>query len=308
MTISKRVLSGSQSRGSRAIDIRVEGEVSGSSRDGNIITSEGWTTKTIDQAHYDMGFLCRTNSSDSIYLAGKPLGRHFDDTIGSGHTPTGSYYFGDRVWKTYLNHVREERDLGQTSLYADSTPFVEMTDPTNPIDIISVHPRDLYLPVSMVDFNSYEASDGIIEPFKIRKKIDHSNIDVPFALEGIRASLSEEDPFRKSVLFAEGFNRNESGVVPFLDAPEFFGTVELPSIFNEDNKRITPFSDTSHYREIYFSEKAKYGISVSSDIRSVLISGSFDTSDTEPFDSYGSRGADYIDIKTDSIAFGGLLK
>ncbi len=309
---SQRVLSGSVTRGSRIVNINVEGEISGSTNN-QPYRNTGWTVSTSDQMSMFLRGHCKSNASDVIYRGNKRLGEFFDDTLVTT-VGNGSYYFGNQPLKTYLNHDMELRDFGQHQLYTDmdNSPYVEMTDPENPIEILSVHPNDLYLPISMVDFTSQNANDGVIDTFKVRSNIDRSNTDFPFTTKGIRGSLVDEDPFRKSTVIANGFNANDPSVVPFLDAPEFFGSVELPPVFNEDKMKIAPFSDTNNYQEIYFSKEAKRGTAPSSDMISVLQSsvnsGSYDDVRDEIFDFYGRRGADYFGGRTDSIAFGGLLK
>ena len=306
---STRVLGGSLTKGSRVLNISQEGEVSGSASGDISYPSVGHAALTRHQSDGFLGRIAKSNASDQVFLNGKPLGVSFDDTL-STNINAGIYYFGESRQETYLNHKIEQRDLGQGQLYnfKGDVAFVETTNPDDPVEIINTHANDLYLPISMVDFTSEDATDGVIDPLMIREKIQRGGTEIPFQTKGIRCSLSIEDPFRKAALIAEGYDINDPSTVPFLDSPEFFGPIELPSIFNEDKVKIKPFSDTNNQQEVYFNKQSVGGTIISNDMKAALLSSTFNTSDSKEFDRTGRKGKDYAGGNVDSIAFGGLIK
>jgi hypothetical protein len=308
---SQRVLSGSIVKGSTVVMLASEGDINNDYKLVDDYIRDGYNV--INRKHqFALSLSAKTNASDTILYDGKPTGNAYNDTRTSnlGDRQSGEpVYFGNQRQTVRLNHVIEKRDLGQSLYYEGATDFVETIDPNDPIAIMNIKPDDLYLPISMVDFSSVSAKDGVIEPLDIRSKIARTLIDIPFYIRGVRGSLAEETPFRKSAMIKEGYNLNDDPAVPYLDAPEYFGNVELPPVFHEDKMKIKPFVDTSNVGSLYFSQKEKNGYNISADIVATLVSGSsFSTADMEEFDIIGRRGHDYEGQKTDSIAFGGLLK
>ena len=306
---SQRILSGSLTKGSKVLSMRVEGEPSGSFVHDLSNTSEGWTSLTYQKSAGFLRSTVKSNSDQTVFIGGNPSGRAYDDTLVT-NIGEGNYYFGNKKQEVYLNHQIEQRDLGQGKLYNNSgdTAYVETTNPDDPVEIINTHPSDLYLPISMVDFTSDDATDGVIDPLMVREKIQRAGTEIPFQTKGIRCSLSNEDPFRKSALIADGYNLNDPSTVPFLDSPEFFGTIELPSIFNEDKVKIRPFIDVNNQQEIYYEKLSVGGTTISSDMKNALLTNAFDTSDAKKFEKVGRTGRDFSNNAADSIAFGGLTK
>lgn len=234
-----------------------------------------------------------------------------------GAYDTGVFYSANSLFRLgsrgkitqVISHEIEQRDLGYVDLYDDGLPFREHTNPANPAELLRENPLEVYFPITMADPGSTVSMNGVLEPLGIRSNVDISNVEIPFTIRGLRVSTGiDEDVYRKSVIPEDGYDDTNSGVVPYLDAVEYFHGVELPPVFETDDKVIESFSDTSHMRELYFTKNAKRGISVSDDFRKALIKNGFDTSDFDVFDHYGSTGADYFDVRTDSIAFGGLKK
>ena len=331
MPKSQRVLNGSITKGSKAIDIRIEGEHRSETFKGKQSFSTGHTTRDIEQNGMFLSALLKSNASDTVFIGNKRLESEdpFDDRF-SSRSPTDSDrpHFGPSKINHVMNHRIERRDLGMTSFLAedDDEFYKEHVDPTSPIEIIQKNPEDIFLPLTMVDFSSIISRDGVIDPLDMRNKVIVSLIEVPFSIRGIRGSFEIEDPFRKSSRIQEGTQVSlhpasqagvlqdsrigpVSGSVPFLDSPEFFGPVELPSIFQEDHLKIRPFTDTNSDQEVYFDKQAKKGVSVTEDMKNAILkTTAFDTEDAEVFDLYGRRGRDYFGTHTDSIAFGGLLK
>ena len=215
----------------------------------------------------------------------------------------------DRKITQIINHEVEKRDLGYSEIYNDNKPFKEAVEPDNPVPIIELNPEDIYLPLSMVSPANELTMNGVIEPFRIRSEMDWSKSEIPFSTKGIRGSVGyDEDAYRKSVIIFDGYNEGDSDVVPFLDAVEYFWGVELPPVFHLDETTVQKFRDTNNERELYFEKKAKKGITISEDIKNVLLKSSFDTSDSDPFDYSGAKGTSYIGGGTDSLIYGGLKK
>tara|TARA_B100000242_G_C43028020_1_gene478786 strand:+ start:367 stop:1362 length:996 start_codon:yes stop_codon:yes gene_type:complete len=331
MPKSARVLGGSLTKGSKALDIRVEGEQSSQQYQGRQIYSTGHTTKDIEQNGMFLSSLIKSNASEAVLVGTKRIESEdpFNDMI-SNRSPTDSDlpHFGVNKISQVMNHRIERRDLGMTSFLAedDDEFYKEHVDPTSPVEIIQKNPEEIFLPLTMVDFSSIISRDGVIDPLDMRNKVIVSLIEVPFSIRGIRGSFEIEDPFRNNSRIQEGTQVQihpasqvgvleelrvgpVSGSVPFLDAPEFFGPIELPSVFQEDHLKIRPFTDTNSYQEVYFVKQEKKGVSISNDMRSAILkTTAFDTEDAETFDLYGRRGRDYFGTHTDSIVFGGLLK
>lgn len=221
-----------------------------------------------------------------------------------------------------FNHHLEKLDLGQSEDYDDDEIFYDYSDlDRNPEQIIKTHPMGLHLPKVMVNNQSSVSMNGVLDPLGIRTYLDLSKIETPYPMRGVRGQLGDDDPFRRSIRIADGLNRKDLPTEPFLDAPEYFfvgkqqidslviPSLELPSVFYEDATKISPFTDTSSYQELYFTDKERLGVNIGDDFKEVLLSGSgFDVDDKEEYDIYGSRGRDYIGGGTDSIVFGGLKK
>jgi len=306
MSISQRILSGSITRGTQVINLGVEGDLNNDYSTSDAYIRDGWNI--VERKNYrGITQYLKSNASDTVLFNGKVIGEKFDDMT-STTVGNNIVYFGEKKQTSILSHAMEKRDLGY-SQPLEGNDYFECTNPDDPIEIIGTHPYELYLPSTMVDFSSALVIDGVIDPLEVRSKADRSNLESPFHSRGIRGSFSNETPFRRTALIHEGYNLKDSPTVPYLDAPEYFGNVELPPIFQEDNMKFTPFTDTNSALELYFPKKELEGYAVSSDIISVLTSGSsFDTADMNEFDIYGRRGTDYFGGGTDSIAFGGLLK
>lgn len=229
--------------------------------------------------------------------------------------PNLSAFNKQRLPKRKISHAVEMRDLGQTDVYNNDKIFTDIFDIQNmPEIIVATHPMALLVPETIVNASAESRMDGVIEPLGIRSYVDLSNTDIPFRTRGIRGSLVVEDPFRRSQKLEEGYDMSDAKAVPYLDGVEYFVvgdqiSVELPPIFHQDERNLKPFVDTSSFLELYFSEKEKLGITISTDIQDKLKSGTgFSTDNEEEFEVYGSRGADFIGGGTDSLNYGGLKK
>lgn len=305
MPTSTRVAQGSKSRGSLAYDINSEG-ISGSHVSyGNTFYAQGSNLRHIDQASSRLLYFVRSNTSNKLFINDKKVS---DENFNDNLSPT-KYYMGTIGHvESLIDHTIEKRDLGQSEIFNREAAFTEIQSPDDPVEIIKTAPENLFLPLTLVDPSSDAALDGVLEPFDARTLIDFSNSEVPFRTRGIRCTIGDDDPIRRSIVMEDGNNIDSPQAAPYLDSPEYFGPVELPAIFYEDNTALKPFSDTKNYQEIYFEVKQKKGVSVESSVVNAIQSGTFDTANALTFDFYGARGFEYFGTELDSIAFGGLKK
>ena len=296
---SQRVLTGSLTKGSTAIDVTPNESTTDGFRDGVYLRDYHDVYNHVRQQ-------IRPNTSDIISLGGKTLSEvAFDDQMASGGgfeltisgtggttdvdggaVAKGPYmrHFGGR-YKSQLNHQIEQRDLGQTELYDDGLAFYETTNPEDPVAIISMHPLLLELPASFVDHSSVSALDGKLEPLDVRSSIDRSTIDHPFDARGVKTSVGVgTDAFLRSFFIEDGsaLPGKESTIEPFLDSVSTMGdatlsdydvsgsTIDIPGAFYEGVTKISPFKDAANDIERFYDN---YGSSISNDIRGVIISG-----------------------------------
>ena len=139
MPKSQRALGGYSTKGSKAIDIRVEGEQAAEKYTGKKAFSTGWTTQDIEQNGMFLSSLIKSNATDVVFVGGKRLESEdpFDDLY-SDSSPTDEVlpHFGSRKINQTMNHRIERRDIGMTSFLAndDDEFYKEQVDPTSPIE------------------------------------------------------------------------------------------------------------------------------------------------------------------------------
>ena len=215
-----------------------------------------------------------------------------------------------------VHHVAEKRDIGQTSIFNDSTPFID-PDPFH-IDstiILTQHPLDLSVPFALVQAgDSYSSFDGVIEPLDIRKIVDRSSIELPYVAHSIKSDNSVTNEKRESIIVNDRRDVVDSGTRPFLDSQETFGNIDLPGAFSDADPRINPFLDSTTREEAYDKNKLDVGI------RSALLTGFVSASLTyravrtenvtndEIVSRHGFDFSQNDNYSYDSIAFGGLKK
>ena len=187
--------------------------------------------------------------------------------------------------------------------------------PDNPIEIMSVK-IDLHsvMPFSLVDNASLSSFDGKIDVMEIFKSTDGSTTDFPFNARGVRGSYGNNENFLR-----QGQDIESRTVSPgssdyiaashYLDAPENFGDVLVPSVMNFHSPTLKPFEDVSGDVEHYLNSANVFTEEGNSDIRSLLISASFTVDDSRgTFDRMTVGGFDYEGGHTDSIVYGGLKR
>ena len=167
-------------------------------------------------------------------------------------------------WKVAPNHFRDDRDLGQTDLFQDATAFFDTAN-MDPLNIVTVDPLTLDVPVNMVNQSDNNLMDGAMEPFPLRSVIDRSNIEVPFQSRGIRADLVLTDAFRRSetITFESPLvsSRIKSkdgkdfiqGADPYLDGVEVFGLEYL-----NNRQKIIDAGTTLNYAPAVTGSKGDY--------------------------------------------------
>ncbi len=334
---SLRVLGGSKTKGSTAIDVTPDMSTISGYRDGVYL-------RDYQDVYNDIRHQIRPNTSNVMTFAGKSINEDsYDDQLSptyplssSLNTESVHYQMGTMgKFRHYLNHKIEQRDLGQTDLYADAAPFYEYENPDDPVAVISTHPLRLELPASLVDHSSVSALDGVLEPLETRSSIDRSTIDHPFNARGVKASYGVgTDAFLRSFTIEDGtpLPGNESGAEAFLDSVSTMGdttqwmtgSIDIPGAFYEGITKTSAFKESTNDIERFYDD---YGTSISSDIRFVIIDGfswtvsSFQGADADVsrlytfranarrHDRHTSRGFDYDNgIGIDSIVYGGLKK
>jgi hypothetical protein len=291
---------------------------------------QGVNVITLQQLTDYTSFKIRPNSSFINTIDGKDVSRvYFNDAIapttfssGSGPTVAGSSQVsvgGVGQLSKRLTHEREQRDLGQLTVYDNSDPFWDTAD-LDPVAIASKHPQALILPNQLVVQTSDELLDGTIEPLALRETIDGSGIEGPFYAHTFRASLGGmTDAFRRSYVIEDGWNLvyPQKGSAPFLDSTETMGPspygVDMPGAFSDNFARITPFVDYMNSRDKLYSTGSITDPLSSAEIsmKKVLIdSASFDDNDMQTFDKMAPAGFIFQNdpVGIDSIAFGGLKK
>tara|TARA_B100000674_G_C37975174_1_gene978951 strand:+ start:4109 stop:5050 length:942 start_codon:yes stop_codon:yes gene_type:complete len=313
MGSSSRVLSGSLTKGSTAINIGDESATVDMS-----LFKQGHNIHTINDLSSGVSMKIRSHAGIKRVLDDKALSsKYFDDTLSpiflSGSSaeissPSAAGRFSYRVV-----HDREKRDLGQTDFYDDNEIFSELNNPDNPLHVIEIVQRGKKLPASLVDNSSISNFDGKIDPLGLFKSIDRSSTDFPFSSRGVRGNLGQNQDFlnRSSEL-------EERKVLPgkkmistsfYMDTPENFGNVLMLSVMNFNDILIKPFKDVSDDVEAYLDESGKFTDEGNNDIKNVLMSASFTVDDSRgTFDRMSVGGFDYEDGKTDSILFGGLKR
>jgi hypothetical protein len=245
-------------------------------------------------------------------------------TSGSlGFVPSGSLRSSANLdvknkFETYVSHIVEKRDLGQSNEYDDSSPFYEPDIVENdPTIVIRKDPETLVLPTSLVLAATPASLDGVIEPLTIRSVIDRSSIELPYVARSIKGSLSISDEKRRSTVFDDKADLRQisSGfsAAPFLDYVSSFASIDQPGAFSDAEEKMAPFSDTNDVQQENFSITDTAMVNV-------LVQGFLSASVqyTAPNTSYlptyvvvarhGFTFSQNDNFGYDSIAFGGLKK
>lgn len=323
---SPRALAGYITKGTKVINVGVDASLSGSLADFDA-HRQGYNVLDDSMLTDHISYKIRGNSDYTKTLNGRDLNEKvFDDSLAL--TSIGSTnplerissampsLGGEKKLSKRLNHIAEQRDLGQTLSYVfyDPDNFQELPNPDNGIYIIQTHPMELLLPWGLVDHSSAAALDGVLEPLLARSSIDRSTPEFPFTSKGIRGWAGHtEDVYRTSGFIESGYNVPKEpeqaynlSAQYYLDAFETFeGVVELLAVFPIDERRIFPFADISNDREAYYA-KTK----VDQEIASILIANStFEDDNVVEWDIMGKTG--WIrsgNGSIDSVIYAGMLR
>ena len=218
-----------------------------------------------------------------------------------------------------ISHVIERRDLGQTNVYNDSSPFEDSVNiETHPSIVLDTHPLQLTVPIGLVQATANDVGfDGVIEPFEIRRQVDRTSIDMPFALRGFRVNMSNDNQIRENILTKDLTDKRDQPTRPFLDSVEGFGDIDIQGAFSDKEGFLGPFLDSDD-KHLFYEEVS------SPEIKSILTEGvtvyNGSTTSTETAANpvrirnevvvarHGFVFSQNDNYGYDSIAFGGLKK
>ena len=314
MASSQRVLSGSITKGSTAISIGPESEYANFDH-----YKQGHNVHTIDDLSSGLGTKIRSNTNLVRALSRRKLSENYYDdtktpTILSGSSAEFSSPEVAGRFEYYVNHEQEKRDIGQTSYYEDGKPYKDRPNTDSGVELIQIKNLHEELPFSIVDNASLSSFDGKIDVMGIFKSTDGSTTEFPFNSKGIMAVVGPDHDFlRRGTEISEGVTTAGSDkFIPtshYLDAPENFGDVLIPSIMNFSNVTLKPFKDVSDDVEYYLDTSSRFTSDGDVDIKEALMGTSFTVDDSRgTFDRMSVGGFDYESGDTDSILFGGLKR
>lgn len=262
-------------------------------------------------------------SSSVVYSLGIGT-RSGTTTVVSSSTKSSVNLFSPQRLSTFVSHASEQRDLGQTDVYTNGEPFVEIDSiEKDPVSVIRIHPAALQVPVSLVQVNSLAGFDGVIEPFEIRKISDRTSTELPYIFRTIKSSLSNVDSKGRSLEiddFSDTRSRNiPNSVTPFLDVNgTSHGSAALlksQNIVSDQESHILSFDDSFTEKDIDFSDEI-----LDPKIKNLFLSGvtidssqypSPDLNVTPKFYIISNHGFVFSqndNFNYESIAFGGLKR
>ena len=312
MSESLRVQSGSISRGSYTIPVGSDAETVNLS-----LYRQGKDIKTFDDLSIGNARKIRSNTDIKRTLDGRDLSDlYFDDSLSpiifvSSSAEVSSPSIAGRLGSR-IDHTIENRDLGQTSFYEDGQYF-ESVNPEDPIEVINLLDRGRKLPSSLVDHSSLSSTDGRIDPFDLYPKIDRSITDFPFSARGVKGAGQQHiDLFLRSGFIENVYNtpgQNFIACEHYMDAPENFGNVTVPSVVNFNHPVIKPFVEVHNDAKNYYDNAEALALDGSRDIKEVLILSSASHEDSRKgFEKITVSGFVYEEGETDSVIFGGLKR
>lgn len=306
MTISSRVQSGSITRGSTAIPVGLD-----NLNYSYDVYRQGINVRDISDISAGLTTKIRGNSDLQRTLKGRDANKKFfDDTLSptilSGSSAEITSFSVNNRFSQKFDHIRENRDLGQSHLYDDGAAFFETTNPDNALHVINLLDRSRELPAALVDHSSFSAFDGKLDALNIIKSIDRSTIDHPYDAYGVKGSVfHDQDLFLRSFEITDRYYRpgNFTNVPYFLDTVETFGNTPIISISNTITNYIDPFDDRSGDVEDYVDRNIK-----DPDMKASIRTHNFYIeNDLENFDKMATGGFVY-EGEVDSLTYGGLKR
>ena len=315
MTESARVVSGSLTKGSNTRNVGLE-TVDGQQFDAQ---RDGYSLR-------DFNDLFRSNCAQKFRVNSDTVRTHkgrdiistfFNDT----DSPTGKFYLGRGRMSVRFGHFAEQRDLGQTDIYDDDFPFFDTQDISSGSSVryVQTPPHSREMPLALVDASSMQVTDGVIDVFDTRLKVNRTILDAPFFARGARAGIGHgQDSYRRSIVIADGKKASQDTTGEyFLDTGDFIasGSSIHDTVVSDQFAHISPFRDelsdrTSYYRLSSIDPEMSFELMYSRSL------GSQPSLNTTPLDNYAkhekmsSTGFTFENnsIGVDSIAFGGLIK
>lgn len=313
MGSSIRVLSGSLTKGSTAVNIGDESATVDLS-----LFKQGHNIHTFRDLSSGVGMKIRSHTDMVRTLSGRKLSETlFDDTmtpmIVSGSSAAFSNPSVSGRFEYHVQHNREKRDLGQTDTYIDGLFFTELDNPDNALNVLGMIERGKKLPQSMVDSTSLSNFDGKIDVLGLLKSTDGSTTEFPFNVKGVSANFAQNQDFlkRSSEVSDKTVAADDAFVATsfYMDAPENFGNVLVPSVMNFNNVYVNPFKDVESDVEDFIDRSHKFEEDGDEELREFLKTAGFTVDDARgTFDRMTVGGFDYEGGDTDSISFGGLKR
>ena len=306
MTISARVKSGSLTRGSTAIPVGAENQ-----NHSFDVYRQGINLRDLNDGFSSLTTKIRNHGGFVRTLGNKDISQKvFDDTLSpltlSGSSAQISSFSVENRFSERFDHVRENRDLGQTHLYDDGAAFFEVANPEDPIEVIGLLDRGRELPASLVDHSSFSSFDGKLDALNIVRSIDRSTIDHPYDAQGVKGSVFQDtDLFLRSIEVTDKYYRpgNFTGVPYFLDTVESLGNTAIISVSNTNYNQIKPFDDRASDVEDYVNRNVS-----DPEMKSTLNNHNFYIeNDLENFDKMATGGFVY-EGEVDSLVYGGLKR
>lgn len=312
MSVSDRVLSGSLTKGSTAIPV---GENATQSNLESL--RQGKDLRTLDDITTSAIQYIRSNSTQIKTIDGRDVNQNvFDDThspqILSGSSaeisPAG---IAGRI-SFRLNHEIEKRDLGQSDVYLEDD-FFEAVNSEDPLEIIDILDRGRLLPASLVDHHSLSSMDGKLDPLDVIGELDRSATDFPYQARGVKGALQQSGDFLdRATIITDVYNIPGDHFVSasyYIDAPENFGNVMMPSVLNFDSPDLEPHTEQTSDVYDYLDRADKFTEDGDSDILEALRSCSFVVDDERGrSDKITKGGFVYETDETDSLVYGGMKR
>ena len=220
-----------------------------------------------------------------------------------------------KIWTGRSDNQIIQDSFGEGDEFRQDTPFQEMArfDPAVYLNNRNV----LMFPVVLDDpsFLDPENFDGVIEPLTIAGRASLVAVDFPFFAHAIKGHIQggNEDSFQKSDSISAIYPlalpiRTEYWIDSVaLIGSAVSGTIEIPGVFPDVERILSPFDDT-----IALDRIRQVDSNWSGDMRVAIIQMTGSSSDNYiPFGSKSaSTGFAFYggQLGTDSIAFGGLKR
>lgn len=190
-------------------------------------------------------------------------------SVGKSYIPTGSLrsqasLFNPNRLETYVSHIAEKRDLGQSDNYSDGLPFFEPDSiEIDPTIMLQKDPEAIEMPTSLVAASMPANFDGVIEVFSIRSISDRTSTELPYIARSVKGSLGISDEKNRSFLESDQIDTtqflSEFQTAPFLDSVGAFGLgsalIDQPGAFSDNPEKLSPFVDLTQPDIVYSSDQ-----------------------------------------------------